>query len=52
MFFGTFSWSFVFVSLPFHIRRISTWDSVHRADVPDRRGAHRPGGRRRGDRRH
>jgi len=26
MFFGTFSWSFVYVSLPFHIQRISTWD--------------------------
>ena len=25
MFFGTFSWSFVYVSLPFHINRISTW---------------------------
>jgi MFS transporter, DHA1 family, multidrug resistance protein len=28
MFFGTFSWSFVIVSLPFHIQRISTWDPV------------------------
>jgi MFS transporter, DHA1 family, multidrug resistance protein len=27
MFFGTFSWSFVYVSLPFHIHRISTWDA-------------------------
>ncbi len=28
MFFGTFSWSFVYISLPFHIHRISTWDEV------------------------
>jgi MFS family permease len=28
MFFGTFSWSFVYVSLPFHIQRISTWDAA------------------------
>jgi MFS transporter, DHA1 family, multidrug resistance protein len=28
MFFGSFAWSFVFVSLPFHIQRISTVDSV------------------------
>ena len=28
MFFGTFSWSFVYVSLPFHIHRISTWDAT------------------------
>jgi MFS family permease len=28
MFFGTFSWSFVYISLPFHIQRISTWDEV------------------------
>src|SRR6185503_8574126 len=28
MFFGTFSWSFVIVSLPFYIQRISTWDPV------------------------
>jgi len=28
MFFGTFSWSFVYVSLPFHIQRISTWDAT------------------------
>jgi MFS family permease len=26
MFFGTFAWSFVYVSLPFHIQRVSTWD--------------------------
>jgi len=26
MFFGTFAWSFVYVSLPFHIQRISPWD--------------------------
>ncbi len=26
MFVGTFSWSFVYVSLPFHIQRISPWD--------------------------
>jgi DHA1 family multidrug resistance protein-like MFS transporter len=28
MFFGTFSWSFVYISLPFHIQRISTWDEA------------------------
>ena len=28
MFFGSFSWSFVYVSLPFHIQRISTWDAT------------------------
>ncbi len=28
MFFGTFSWSFVYVSLPFHIQRISTVDAA------------------------
>jgi MFS family permease len=28
MFFGTFAWSFVYVSLPFHIQRISPWDSA------------------------
>ena len=28
MFFGSFAWSFVFVSLPFHIQRISTVDPV------------------------
>jgi len=28
MFFGTFAWSFVYVSLPFHIQRISTWDAT------------------------
>jgi len=28
MFFGTFAWSFVYVSLPFHIQRMSTWDSA------------------------
>lgn len=26
MFFGTFAWSFVYVSLPFHIQRMSAWD--------------------------
>jgi MFS transporter, DHA1 family, multidrug resistance protein len=26
MFFGSFSWSFVYVSLPFHIQHISVWD--------------------------
>src|SRR5438309_4168764 len=26
MFFGSFAWSFVFVSLPFHIHRVSTLD--------------------------
>ncbi|PYM90890.1 MAG: hypothetical protein DME04_21095 [Candidatus Rokuibacteriota bacterium] len=28
MFFGSFAWSFVFVSLPFHIQRLSTTDPV------------------------
>lgn len=28
MFFGSFAWSFVFVSLPFHIQRVSTVDPV------------------------
>jgi MFS transporter, DHA1 family, multidrug resistance protein len=28
MFFGTFAWSFVYVSLPFHVQRISTWDAT------------------------
>jgi MFS family permease len=28
MFFGSFSWSFVYVSLPFHIQRMSTWDAM------------------------
>ncbi len=28
MFFGTFSWSFVYISLPFHIHDISTWDAA------------------------
>ena len=28
MFIGSFSWSFVYVSLPFHIQRISTWDAT------------------------
>jgi len=28
MFFGSFAWSFVFVSLPFHIQRVSTLDSA------------------------
>jgi len=28
MFFGTFAWSFVSVSLPFHIRRLSPWDAA------------------------
>jgi MFS transporter, DHA1 family, multidrug resistance protein len=28
MFFGTFAWSFVYVSLPFHIQRVSTWDAA------------------------
>jgi DHA1 family multidrug resistance protein-like MFS transporter len=27
MFFGSFAWSFVYVSLPFHIQQISTWDA-------------------------
>ena len=26
MFFGTFAWSFVYVSLPFHIQRMSAWE--------------------------
>lgn len=28
MFFGTFSWSFVYISLPFHVHDISTWDAM------------------------
>ena len=28
MFLGSFAWSFVYVSLPFHIQRVSTWDGV------------------------
>src|SRR5437867_10974361 len=28
MFLGSFAWSFVFVSLPFHIQRLSTTDPV------------------------
>jgi len=28
MFLGSFAWSFVYVSLPFHIQRVSTWDAV------------------------
>jgi MFS family permease len=28
MFLGSFSWSFVYISLPFHIQRISTWDAA------------------------
>jgi hypothetical protein len=28
MFLGTFAWSFVFVSLPFHILAISSWDAT------------------------
>jgi MFS family permease len=28
MFFGTFAWSFVYVSLPFHVQRISTGDAT------------------------
>ena len=28
MFLGSFAWSFVYVSLPFHIQRVSTWDTV------------------------
>ena len=28
MFLGSFAWSFVYVSLPFHIQRVSTWDPV------------------------
>ena len=28
MFLGSFAWSFVYVSLPFHIHRTSTWDPV------------------------
>jgi MFS family permease len=28
MLLGTFAWSFVYVSLPFHIQRISTWDAA------------------------
>src|SRR5207249_11328353 len=28
MFLGSFAWSFVYVSLPFHVQRVSTWDPV------------------------
>jgi MFS family permease len=28
MFLGTFAWSFVYVSLPFHVQRISPWDAT------------------------
>jgi len=28
MFFGTFAWAFVFISLPFHIQRVSPWDPI------------------------
>src|SRR5438477_8058139 len=28
MFLGSFAWSFVYVSLPFHIQRVSTWDAM------------------------
>jgi DHA1 family multidrug resistance protein-like MFS transporter len=28
MFLGSFAWSFVYVSLPFHIQRVSTWDAT------------------------
>lgn len=28
MFFGSFAWSFVYISLPFHIQRISPWDAA------------------------
>jgi DHA1 family multidrug resistance protein-like MFS transporter len=28
MFFGTFAWSFVYISLPFHIHNISPWDEA------------------------
>jgi MFS family permease len=28
MFLGSFAWSFVYVSLPFHIQNVSTWDPV------------------------
>ena len=28
MFFGTFAWAFVFISLPFHIQRMSPWDAL------------------------
>lgn len=28
MFIGSFSWSFVYVSLPFHVQAISTWDAA------------------------
>ena len=28
MFLGSFAWSLVYVSLPFHIQRVSTWDAV------------------------
>jgi MFS transporter, DHA1 family, multidrug resistance protein len=28
MFLGSFAWSFVYVSLPFHVQRVSTWDAM------------------------
>ena len=28
MFLGSFAWSFVYVSLPFHIQHVSTWDPI------------------------
>jgi MFS family permease len=28
MFFGSFAWLFVYISLPFHTQRISTWDAA------------------------
>jgi MFS transporter, DHA1 family, multidrug resistance protein len=28
MFLGSFAWSFVYVSLPFHIQHVSTWDAT------------------------
>ena len=28
MFLGSFAWSFVYVSLPFHIQHVSTWDAI------------------------
>jgi hypothetical protein len=31
MFIGTFAWAFVYMSLPFHIRAISTLDAPSRA---------------------
>jgi MFS family permease len=45
IFIGSFSWSFVFVSLPFHIQHISTW--TRRAPAVDGLDPRRHGARHR-----